>query len=66
MEAVMLHQKVGSRAAFDIAKQALADVGIADPHRRMLDLPAQHVRRHATARYDCHGTGLQAQATHCR
>src|SRR5689334_21925808 len=33
-EAIVLHQKVNSRQARDVAEQALRDVGISDPHRR--------------------------------
>ncbi|MEA2735197.1 MAG: peptide/nickel transport system ATP-binding protein, partial [Humisphaera sp.] len=31
-EAIILHQRVGSRQAMKIAEQSLNDVGIADPH----------------------------------
>jgi peptide/nickel transport system ATP-binding protein/oligopeptide transport system ATP-binding protein len=41
MEAVLLHQHVNSRQARDIAIQALADVGIADPARRLDEYPHQ-------------------------
>src|SRR2546429_614723 len=34
VEAVALHQGVGTRKAYEIAEQSLRDVGIADPHRR--------------------------------
>ncbi len=40
-EAVLLHQPVGSRGAYAIAEQAMRDVGIADPHRRMREYPHQ-------------------------
>src|SRR5438067_869228 len=39
--AVILHQHVGARAAYDIAEQALRDVGIADPARRLHEYPHQ-------------------------
>src|ERR1041384_6248832 len=35
VEAITLHQGVKSRKAYEIAEQALRDVGIADPHRRL-------------------------------
>jgi oligopeptide/dipeptide ABC transporter ATP-binding protein len=35
VEAITLHQKVNSRQAYAIAEQALRDVGIADPARRL-------------------------------
>ena len=38
-EAVALHQKVGGREAMKITEQALRDVGIADPHRRLREYP---------------------------
>jgi oligopeptide/dipeptide ABC transporter ATP-binding protein len=39
VEAITLHQHVGTRAAYEIAEQALNDVGIADPHRRLQAYP---------------------------
>src|SRR3954469_15813913 len=39
VEAVTLHQGVGTRKAYEIAEQALRDVGIADPHRRLHAYP---------------------------
>jgi oligopeptide/dipeptide ABC transporter ATP-binding protein len=41
MEAVTLHQGVGSRQARQIAEQAMADVGIADPGARLDTYPHQ-------------------------
>jgi oligopeptide/dipeptide ABC transporter ATP-binding protein len=41
VEAVTLHQGVGMREAYVIAEKALADVGIADPHRRIREYPHQ-------------------------
>ncbi len=41
VEAVRLHQAVGSRQAVDIAESALRDVGIADPRRRLGEYPHQ-------------------------
>src|SRR3982751_5263497 len=41
VEAITLHQHVGSRKAYEIAEQALRDVGIADPHRRLSEYPHQ-------------------------
>ncbi|MGA2232516.1 MAG: ABC transporter ATP-binding protein [Tepidisphaeraceae bacterium] len=41
MEAVMLHQKVRPADARIIAEQAMADVGIADPRRRLSAYPHQ-------------------------
>jgi peptide/nickel transport system ATP-binding protein/oligopeptide transport system ATP-binding protein len=41
VEAVTLHQGVGTREAYKIAEKALADVGIADPHRRIGEYPHQ-------------------------
>jgi oligopeptide/dipeptide ABC transporter ATP-binding protein len=40
-EAVLLHQGVGTRKAFQIAEEALHDVGISDPHRRAREYPHQ-------------------------
>ncbi len=40
-EAVILHQHVSRRAALQIAEQSLADVGIADPDRRVREYPHQ-------------------------
>src|SRR4051812_4090897 len=40
-EAVILHQKVSSRQAYEIAEQSLRDVGIADPGRRLGEYPHQ-------------------------
>jgi oligopeptide/dipeptide ABC transporter ATP-binding protein len=40
-EAIILHQKVKSRDAMGIAEQALRDVGIADPGRRLSEYPHQ-------------------------
>jgi peptide/nickel transport system ATP-binding protein/oligopeptide transport system ATP-binding protein len=41
VEAVALHQHVGSREAYEIAEKALNDVGIADAHRRIHEYPHQ-------------------------
>jgi oligopeptide/dipeptide ABC transporter ATP-binding protein len=41
MEAVLLHQKVSRAQAVGIAEQALRDVGIADPLRRLDEYPHQ-------------------------
>src|SRR5437870_869488 len=40
-EAVILHQHVSSRQAYEIAEQSLRDVGIADPGRRLYEYPHQ-------------------------
>jgi oligopeptide/dipeptide ABC transporter ATP-binding protein len=40
-EAVMLHQHVRPREAYEIAEQAMRDVGISDPHRRLNEYPHQ-------------------------
>ncbi len=40
-EAVMLHQKVRTREAYEIAEQAMRDVGISDPGRRLHEYPHQ-------------------------
>src|SRR5438046_2413091 len=40
-EAIILHQKVSSRKAQEIAETALNDVGIADPRRRLGEYPHQ-------------------------
>jgi oligopeptide/dipeptide ABC transporter ATP-binding protein len=40
-EAVVLHQHVRSREAYEIAEQSLRDVGIADPARRLHEYPHQ-------------------------
>src|SRR5947207_8377853 len=39
VEAITLHQGVGTRKAYEIAEQSLRDVGIADPHRRLHAYP---------------------------
>src|SRR5438874_5914032 len=41
VEAITLHQHVGLRKAYEIAEQALRDVGISDPHRRLHEYPHQ-------------------------
>ena len=41
VEAVTLHQHVGTKQAYEIAEQALRDVGIADPGRRLHEYPHQ-------------------------
>jgi oligopeptide/dipeptide ABC transporter ATP-binding protein len=40
-EAVVLHQRVSRRQAFKVAEQALRDVGINDPDRRVHEYPHQ-------------------------
>ena len=40
-EAVTLHQKVNTRQAYEVAEQALKDVGIADAGRRLHEYPHQ-------------------------
>src|SRR5436190_15366904 len=39
VEAITLHQGVGTRKAYEIAEQSLREVGIADPHRRLYAYP---------------------------
>src|SRR3954471_19782473 len=39
VEAITLHQGVGSRRAYQIAEESLRDVGIADPKRRLSAYP---------------------------
>jgi len=39
VEAVQLHQKVGTKEAYEIAEAAMHDVGIADPARRLHEYP---------------------------
>jgi len=41
VEAITLHQGVSTREAYKIAEQALADVGIADPAKRISAYPHQ-------------------------
>ncbi len=41
VEAVTLHQGVSIRQAYAIAEEALNDVGISDPHRRLHEYPHQ-------------------------
>src|SRR4029079_11756050 len=41
VEAVVLHQEVGKREAYQIAEQSLREVGIADPGRRINESPHQ-------------------------
>jgi oligopeptide/dipeptide ABC transporter ATP-binding protein len=40
-EAVILHQHVSAKQAYEIAEQSLRDVGIADPGRRLYEYPHQ-------------------------
>src|SRR5436190_4913643 len=40
-EAIILHQRVNSRQAYEIAEQAMRDVGISDPGRRLHEYPHQ-------------------------
>jgi oligopeptide/dipeptide ABC transporter ATP-binding protein len=40
-EAVMLHQRVKQKQAYEIAEQAMRDVGISDPGRRLFEYPHQ-------------------------
>src|SRR5438045_9793282 len=39
--AVILHQHVSAKQAYEIAEQSLRDVGIADPGRRLYEYPHQ-------------------------
>jgi oligopeptide/dipeptide ABC transporter ATP-binding protein len=39
VEAVQLHQKVGTKEAYQIAEEAMHDVGIADPGKRIHEYP---------------------------
>src|SRR4051812_32652058 len=39
VEAIILHQHVSKRKAYEIAEQSLRDVGIADPQRRLQSYP---------------------------
>jgi peptide/nickel transport system ATP-binding protein len=41
VEAIILHQGVRMREAYEIAEQSLWDVGISDPHRRVHEYPHQ-------------------------
>src|SRR5213076_1274859 len=41
MEAIILHQRVNGRQAMKIAEEALREVGIADPARRLNEYPHQ-------------------------
>jgi oligopeptide/dipeptide ABC transporter ATP-binding protein len=41
VEAITLHQGVSQTEAYAIAEDALRDVGIADPHRRLFEYPHQ-------------------------
>jgi peptide/nickel transport system ATP-binding protein len=41
MEAISLHRKVGRRQAMQIAEEAMAEVGIADPRQRLSAFPHQ-------------------------
>ena len=41
VEAIMLHQHVNTKQAYEIAEQSLRDVGISDPHRRLQEYPHQ-------------------------
>jgi len=40
-EAVILHQNLRGKAAYDVAEEALREVGIADPGRRLREYPHQ-------------------------
>ena len=53
---------VSTREAYEIAEQALRDVGIADPAPAAERISAPDVRRHAAARHDRDGAVVQAQA----
>jgi oligopeptide/dipeptide ABC transporter ATP-binding protein len=41
VEAIVLHQHVGTKRAYEIAEESLRDVGIADPARRLHEYPHQ-------------------------
>ena len=41
VEAIVLHQHVNTKRAYEIAEQSLNDVGISDPHRRLHEYPHQ-------------------------
>jgi oligopeptide/dipeptide ABC transporter ATP-binding protein len=41
VEAVMLHQHVSTKQAYEIAGKAMEDVGISDPKRRLFEYPHQ-------------------------
>ena len=41
VEAVQLHQNVGTKEAYEIAEEAMHDVGIADPGKRIHEYPHQ-------------------------
>ncbi len=41
LEAILLHQNVDQKAAVDIAEQALNEVGISEPRRRLSEYPHQ-------------------------
>ena len=41
VEAVMLHQHVSTKQAYEIAEESLREVGIADPRRRLQEYPHQ-------------------------
>ena len=66
VEAIRTHEKVGKKEALRTRHRPVAQGGhplAREAHRR---LPAPDVGRHAPARHDRHGAGLQPEAAHRR
>ena len=61
-EQIRAHERVTKKAALDRAVRLLDEVGIPDPARRVHQLPARVLRRHAAAGDDRHGPVLQSCA----
>lgn len=64
-EALRLHRKLSRKAARAGAIEAMREVSIPDPARRIDDYPHQ-LGRDAAARDDCHGAGLRSKTADCR
>ena len=62
MEAVLGHERVSRKEAFQRSVEMLELVGIPDPALAHERLSAAVFRRHAAARHDRHGAGVQSVA----
>ena len=61
IEALRLHSDVSQKEARNRAVEMLAKVGIPQPEHRIDVYPHRTVRRHAPARHDRHGPGVQSE-----
>ena len=66
VEAIRTHEKVSKAEAKDRAVEPVAQSGHPQPRGTHQRLPAPDVGRHAPARDDRHGAGLQPEAAHRR